>query len=450
MPHNFLKKFHIRAFTLIETVVATGILLIFFLAISLLMKQVITDIGQSRVRSVALTLAQSKLEIIRNLPYTSVGTVGGIPQGSILQTETVPINGMPFTVRTSIEYVDDAYDGIIPTDLINTDYKRVRVQVSWEGLFSSGTMPVSLVTNIVPRGIETIVGGGTLMIEVINASGSAVPNATVQIDNTSVTPEIHLSTLTNTNGLVVLPGAPICSTCYKINVTKNGYSTDRTYDVTEVANPLSPHATVLEGQITSRSFSIDQVSTIMLYSYGSRDLGYPAIANVIFTLRGTKLIGYTATDDPVYKYDKVLNTGGGIVSLSGLETDSYSLDLSLSNYMLAGSSPPFPLVVAPATTQTAKIVCIPRTNVSYLVTVQSASGTLLASASATLQATPSGGLYVNTTGATGAADFGQAFFGALIPSSYNVSIDLPGYNQATSSVLLTKNQSELFILNPIP
>lgn len=450
MPHPLPITFRTKAFTLIETVVATGILLIFFLAISLLMKQVITDIGQSRVRSVALTLAQSKLEIIRNLPYTSVGTVGGIPQGSIPQTETIAINGMPFTVRTSIEYVDDSYDGIAPSDLINTDYKRVRVQVSWNGLFSSGTVPVTLVTNIVPRGIETIVGGGTLMIEVINASGSAVPNATVQIDNTTLTPQIHLSTLTNANGLVVLPGAPICSTCYKINVTKSGYSTDRTYDTTEVANPLSPHATVLEGQITSRTFSIDQVSTIMLYSYGSRELGYPPIANVIFTLRGTKLIGYTATDDPVYKYEKVLNTGGGIVSLSGLETDSYSLDLSLSNYMLAGSSPPFPLVVAPGTTQTAKIVCIPRTNVSYLVTVQSGSGGLLASASATIQATPSGTLYTKTTGATGSADFGQAFFGSLLPGAYTVSVTLPGYTQATGAAQLSKNQYELFILNQTP
>jgi len=259
-----------------------------------------------------------------------------------------------------------------------------------------------------------------------------------------------MSTLTNAQGFVVLPGAPICTTCYKISATKSGYSQDRTYDSTEVANPLQPHATVLEGQITNRSFSIDRLSTITLYSYGSREAGYPAIANVIFTLRGAKVIGYTTSDDPVYKYEKVLNTGGGIVSLSSLETDSYTLDLSASNYMLAGSIPSIPIILVPGVTIQAKITCIPRTNVSYLVAVQSSTGNLLASASAMLIATPSGTTYTQTTGATGAADFGQAFFGALLPGTYSLSVSLPGYTDASTTAQITKNQSETVILNTAP
>src|SRR3989344_2291420 len=209
------KKHLNHGFTMLETIVALGVLSMFFGAITVILQTVLTNIGESRVRTTALALAQTKMELIRNLPYASVGTSGGIPAGPILQSEVIMVNGLDFSVTTSIIYIDDEFDGESPDDTTSADYKRARVEITWEGLYPS-RVPITLVTNIAPKGVETVVGGGTLFIQVFDANGLPVSNATIKIDNSQVTPQIHTQTLTNANGLVILPGYPACVTCYRI------------------------------------------------------------------------------------------------------------------------------------------------------------------------------------------------------------------------------------------
>jgi len=63
------------------------------------------------------------------------------------------------------------------------------------------------------------------------------------------------------------PGAPACDTCYKISVSKAGYSSDRTYAPGEtirgtiLAIPAKNFISVVEAQQTDTSFSIDRLST---------------------------------------------------------------------------------------------------------------------------------------------------------------------------------------------
>lgn len=443
---NKVPQFFRSGFTLVETLVALAVLGMFFAAIALILHQIVTQVGESRIRTTALALGQSKMEIVRNLPYDMVGTSGGIPSGPLAQTETVRINNLDLTITTSVVFIDDPYDGVSPADTINTDYKRVRVEITWGGAYPS-RKPVTLVTNIAPRGIETIVGGGTLRILVLNSLGDPIGGAPVQIDNTAVTPEIHLSTLTNNDGLVVLPGSPACVECYKISVTKSGYSKDRTFGTDEVTNPVLGHATVIEGDTTPITLAIDTVASIKINSYGSRESGYPPVANVLFKLQGSKIIGYDAVDNPVYKYVYATNTGGGTVTVPDLEWDNYILDLSDSFHNLAGANPILPLALAPGANLTVSIVAVPKTNTSLLITVKNAAAQLLASASARL--TNAGLSYDMTkfTGATGSADFGQAYFGGLSPNSYDLKINLPGYVEATASLELIENHQEVFTLN---
>jgi hypothetical protein len=431
---------------MIETLVALGVLGLFFASIALILQQVLENVGQSRVRATALALAQEKMEVIRNLPYADVGSQGGIPQGPIPQTENVTINTLQFTVLTSIVYIDDPFDGLTPVDLINNDYKRARVEITWGGAFAS-RMPVTFVTNIAPKGVETIAGGGTLFLHVFNSNALPVSNATVTIDNTSVVPEIHTTTLTNANGIVVIPGAPACITCYAISVSKQGYTSDRTYADTEVANPLKPYVTVLEGELTQASFAIDLYSSITINSYGSRESGYPPIANVQFTIRGAKIIGTDTSDSPVFKYTYTTNTGGGTVTMPGLEWDTYTLDFSNSAHVLAGSNPPNPIALTAGTSLTVPTVAVPKTNTTLLLIVKDGSGSLQASASANLKNTGLGVDLSKTTAATGAADIGQAFFGSLQPALYDLAVSLPGYQEATSSLSLTGNKQETISLN---
>ncbi len=441
-----MTKFRPKGFTLVETLVALGVLGIFFAAVSVILQIIITNVSDSRVRSVALSLAQQKMEIIRNMPYANIGTTGGIPNGPILQTEVIPINGQNFSITTSIAYIDDPFDGEAPIDLLNTDYKRTRVEISWGGDFPA-RFPVSLVSNIAPKGVESSAGGGTLYLKVFNSNGLPVSNATVKVDNTSANPNIHIQTLTNSNGLVVLPGAPACQNCYQISVTKTGFSTDRTYSQSEVANPLQPYASVLESQVTQVSFAIDSMASLAVNSYGSESSGFPPVSNVFFKLLGNKIIGYDTQDEPVYKYSYSTNTGGGTVTISGLEWDTYTIDFTSSAHLLAGSNPLLPISLPPGANTTVNMSVVPKSNTSFLVAAKNTAGDLLASVSAQLTHLPD---YDTTlaTGSTGSANFGQVFFGGLIPNTYDLKLSLPGYQDATATYNLTGINQETITLTP--
>lgn len=434
-------------FTLVETLVSIGVLGIFFAAIAMILSQVLQNVAESRVRTVALSLGQQKMELIRNLAYSQVGTIGGIPQGVLLPTETVFLNTQEFTVTTSVVYIDDEFDGIAPTDLVNTDYKRARVVITWGGAYPA-RVPVTFVTNIAPKGVETITGGGTLYIRVFDAAGAPVNNANVFIDNSVVNPQVHLQTFTNINGLVVIPGAPACITCYQVRITKGGYSSDQTYTTTVVANPLQPYATVIEGDVTQLSFAIDRLSTLNLTSYGSSESGYPLLGNVSFNLRGSKIIGYDTSDDPVYKYQFSTTTGGsGTLTVQNLEWDAYVLDFSNSSHNLAGTNPVLPLAINPASTVNASFVAIPETPVSLLVTVKDAAQVPQATASVELKHDTLPFIATKSAGATGSADFGHVFFNSLSPGSYSLKVTQPGYLEATSSGTFTGTHQQTIILN---
>lgn len=52
--------------------------------------------GERRI--VGIALANERAEMIRNLPYASVGTTNGIPAGSIAQSETIVRNSNTYTI----------------------------------------------------------------------------------------------------------------------------------------------------------------------------------------------------------------------------------------------------------------------------------------------------------------------------------------------------------------
>ncbi|MFC1626652.1 prepilin-type N-terminal cleavage/methylation domain-containing protein [Patescibacteria group bacterium] len=441
---HYINRKH-SGFTLIEIVVAIGVLGIFFATTALLLQQILEGIARSRIRTTAMSIAQEKMELARNLPYTDVGTVGGIPQGNIEQNEEIIINGLTFTITTTVTYIDDPYDGLAPVDIINSDYKRIHIAISWGGTYPS-LYPLTLSTNISPKGLETDLGeGGTLQIQVFDATGIPIPNATVTVDNVAILPEIHAQYLTDTQGYIILPESPTCITCYEINISKSGYSSDKTYSSAEVTNPLKPHATILDGQITDVSFSIDRLSSISVRSYGSKNLGYPTITNVTFTLKGSKIIGYDTSDNPVYKFSYTTNTGGGSVGIPNLEWDAYSLEVTSHDF--AGSNPYIPFNISPNSATTIPIVTLPKTNASLLVIVTDPVSEPLASASVQLKNTVLAYDVSEYTASTGTADFGQTFFNSLTPETYDIRVDLPGFETATASVEISGHKQQYFKLN---
>ncbi|NMB57449.1 type II secretion system protein [Candidatus Beckwithbacteria bacterium] len=437
-----------RGFTLIEILIATAIFLILANAIFSLSTGVYDLIALSRIRTSARNLAKAKLETILNLPYAQVGTTTGIPNGVIPEFENVTLNGGDFKVYTFISYIDDPFDENSPTDLLPTDYKQVRVEVHWQNSkLKKMTDPIVLITNIAPQGMETAVNGGTLSIFVINAMAKPLTQAQVHIVNTTITPNINLTLKTNDQGLVLLPGAPVCSTCYQVIVTKEGYSTDRTYATTEVDNPDKKYITVVDKQVSQMTFIIDQLSNVTIDSFAKSNDTFISIPNSQFRITGTKTIGTTMDGDPVYKYDQTFTTNSaGKYSLTNLEWDNYIITIpDNENKIIAAINPHLPLVINPGENLELKYALVPKTTNSILIKIENTNSEPIGSVSTLLHLNPNFN-FTNVSGMEDEVNFGQVFFNNLSTGTYTFTLDHSDYKTKTGEISISNNLMDTLIL----
>ena len=248
-------------------------MLIVFIGIVGAFRLTVMAVSNNKARAGAIALANERLEFIRSLPYNSVGTVGGIPAGSIAQEEPVLLNDVNYTRRTFISYEDDPSDGLGGADSngIITDYKAAKVTVSWT--VRDGVHTITLISRLSPPGIETSVPGGTLSFNVVDAVLAPVSSAQIRIVNSSVSPSVDMTTYTDTGGLASILGVPPGSG-YQITVTKSGYSTAQTYSSTATnTNPIPAHLGVALNQTTAATFAIDVLSTKIIETYTSVSTG---------------------------------------------------------------------------------------------------------------------------------------------------------------------------------
>jgi hypothetical protein len=167
--------------------------------------------------------------------------------------------------------------------------------------------------------METTLNGGTLQIVVVNASGVAVPGATVTIVNASTSPAVNLTTFSDSNGMVYLPGAAT-STQYTVSVTKAGYSTAQTYARTvSNQNPTPGYLTVVQSQTTSGTFAIDALASLTMNSFSP-------IATSTFSdnfANGSKIASYMNT----------AAGGGALYLLSGSSSGSAISSTTAPTYL---------------------------------------------------------------------------------------------------------------------
>lgn len=208
---------NMRGFTLIESLV----FLFLFIVISLTFFQVYAVgtrlIIESKNRLGATALANQKMEIIRSIDYDAIGTTTGIPSGDLLEDEAISVNTVQYNVHTFVQYVDDDFDSTVSTgDAIPTDYKRVRLTVSWGNQGSD--QAVIIFGNFSPKGVETAGAGGVLSINTLDGSGAGVAGVTVQIVNGAA--GVNITATSDSTGNVMLPGAPAGAEAYTISVSK--------------------------------------------------------------------------------------------------------------------------------------------------------------------------------------------------------------------------------------
>lgn len=374
--------------SLIEVIIATTIFSVIALSVYQGFFSLNNLVSVSREKVVVADLINEQFEIVRNLPFASVGIVQGIPSGVLSATTTVVRDGRTFVVTRTVRNVDDPFDGTIggsPNDLSPADYKLVEISV--ECISCKNPNQSSASAYIAPKNLETASTNGALFIRVFDANGNPVPQARVQITNSAE--GIYIDETTNNNGALDIVDAPPGVNAYNIVVSKNNYTQDRTYaSSVSNPNPLKPNSTVVLQQVTQNSFVIDKTSNLTVRTINNF---CEAVPSVPFSIRGTKLIG---TNPDVYKFSNNYNTDtSGTYNISNIEWDSYNFELG-SGFYLAGTNPISPLSILPDSNQNIDLSVADGSPNFVLVNVKD-SATLLPVSGASVTLSSSGTLETN-------------------------------------------------------
>ncbi len=344
-----------HGFTLVEVVVGSAIFLIVSLAVYSTFVSIINLASGGQARNLAVELADEQFEIIRNLPYSSIGLTNGIPVGVLPQNQTLNRGGISFNVLLTIRNIN------LSTSTVQASDKLVEVEVSCPKCKDFET--VTLTGQVSPANLQSAGAGGALVTQVFDGSGQPVQGATVFLQS-AATGTITNTDVTNNYGILNVIGVAQGNNMYKIRVSKDGYSTEETYPIGGAGNPnpTKPNATILNQQVTQLSFSIDKLSNLHVSSVSPMCV---AIPNIDFNLSGAKTIGAN-----LKKYNSSLVTNGsGILNLSNMEWDTYTLDPNDGSYDLAGINPDSPFSLSPDTTQNIQLVMVPKNGNSLMVSV---------------------------------------------------------------------------------
>ncbi|MDB4940391.1 MAG: hypothetical protein JWO40_816 [Candidatus Doudnabacteria bacterium] len=371
-----------KGFTLIETAVSIAIFGILISGALGVYSLITNGVKAYREKATISALAAQYMETARNLPYSKVGTTNGNPNGSLPDQQnavSITLNNRTYQIYYEVTYVDDSKDGTIlaGTDPYPNDYKQVKLVIK----NNTTNTASNFVTNFVPKGLESLINGGALYIKVFDSVGQPVPFANVNITNNALVQPINLSRVTDVNGIWIEVGLPSSSNSYHVAVSKSSYSNDQTYPISGTnPSPTKPDATILTGQVTQISFSIDYLSNL---TFNTLNQTCAAIPSVGVEVKGSKIIG----TPKVLKYDTTyISNSSGQIPLNNIEWDTYTPQLTGATYMIYGSSPIQQITILPNTSQTFNLILGPATANSLLVIVKdAATGNAIENAQVDLQ-----------------------------------------------------------------
>lgn len=352
----------------IDVIISIAIVALLFSAIYFVYFSLYNSIANIQTRNDATAVLNRQIETMRNMPYTDIGTVGGIPAGIIPAQQSISYGTYAFTMTTAVLNVEDPADSSFGEPTGTVDYKLVQLTVGCPACQDFN--PLSLTTTFAPDGLEDNAGQGSLFVNVFNANGSGVPDANVTVVNSQITPAVDLTDTTNNSGTLQLVGVPTSTQGYQIFVSKQGYSSAQTYPIGGASNPnpVQPNITVAQEQLSTASFAIDQAGVLTVSASNNVCASIPGTG---FSIAGSKLIG---TNPNVLKFSTTSATNSsGTVIFPSMEWDTYTLALTSSSYNLAGTIPLAPLTINPSSTPSFDFVLAPYVPRSLLVTVADAT-----------------------------------------------------------------------------
>ena len=356
-----------RGFTLVELTV--GFVVVGIIAGSMLMlyaAMVSSELLNKR-KAVASTLATNQMEYLKSLPYNNLAVAGG----SIVSSNPLPastkkvLNGYEYNTITSINYVDDAYDGCgnypsqvlkeaycrnypAPSGAPAVDTNRADYKIIHVAVYGPTNVKFAEVdSQVSARVAETASTTGALFVTVIDNTGNPLSGAAVSVTNNTLVPSINVSDNTDSNGNAVFYGLPpdTIGYDYVVSASLNNYSSITT---------IAPSGSLQPNYSSQRIFTqLSSLVTLTLKPQGANSLlvettnvsGNP-IGNVKVNLKGGYK-KYSNTTDTSYYYDAISPTdirsttnGSGIVGVRNLVPGSYVFcgDLGATGCSIGGTT----------------------------------------------------------------------------------------------------------------
>lgn len=343
-------------FTIVELVISLTIFAIVALSSLSLLTALINSTTVAKRIAVASTLATNQMEYIKSLPYDSLAITGGDIYAPVTLPSTTErtLNGVKYTIRTGIRYVDDAFDGCanyaspaikdkycvnqpVPTSVTTADgspqdYKVVNVKV-----YDKNNAKLAEVdTQIAARVSETNSTTGALFVTVIDSGGNPVEGANVNLFSSTPEPDVNLNIQTDSFGLAVFFGLPPSPTNsnpaiafdYKATATKTGYSSLTTIVPTSTLTPTYSNQRVLAQQSSYLTMPIKLQGSDSLVIEAVNAAGAPLTGAKIYVKGGYKR--YTSTADTTYYYEtttspdaRLVTDATGQINISNLVPGNY-------------------------------------------------------------------------------------------------------------------------------
>ncbi len=334
--------------TLVELVISLTVLSVVAISVLALFVSLVNSTVIAKNKAIATTLATNQMEYLKGLPYDTLAVAGGsiYTTNPLPATTTQKLNGITYTINTSINYIDDAYDGCTnypnqslkelycrnypppsgapAVDLGPSDYKVIHIAVT----NSDGGVLASVDTQIAARVAETSSTTGALLVTIIDDNGDPVSGATVGVVNNTINPAVNLSDSSDSNGVAIFYGLPPDSgNDYVITASKSGYSTLTTIPPSGSLQPTYPSQKIIAQQSSSTTLTIKPQGTPSLLIEATDIAGNPISGIKIYAKGGYKK--YTLPTDTSYYYNNLspdtrpTTDSNGLVGVSNLVPGAY-------------------------------------------------------------------------------------------------------------------------------
>jgi competence protein ComGC len=426
-----------HGFTLIEVMVFLFIFTVTVLTFYQTMTDGVLAMATSKAKVGAVKLANEQMEMIRNIDYDKIALA---PAGPIENVTQVARSGKDYKIITTIELVDDPFDGESGTgDGKWQDYKKVKVKVFWDPTNEEKFVQVSSL--FVPPGIETVHAGGILIIKVIDYSGQPISNAEVNVTNSDT--GISFTDYTDSEGKIMLSGYAGSIQHYKAVVNKTGYYTVQSYEPYPVSSflPDEVHGSIIEGNYNEMSLMTDR---LIDFKIDTKDMAGNNVPNVQFELKGGKRKGVDkVTNAPLYEYvSPLLSTGGS--------AEKSFVDMSMGDYFFTFKEPvtdyEFVRMEPSINTANNQMKFFSSGATATAVLASKNINSLLLTVKDNVTGLPINNEQINLKNALGYDEtvttdyFGQAYFSSVGPlekTDYSLTINVTGYQSYTENISLT-------------